>query len=188
MNSDIKKWLKKDGEVFLKGVGVKKAQTVLDFGCNEGHYTIPAAKVVENRNMVYAVDKDEKVLDKLAEIAKLKKLRNIKIVTPREKLKIPEINDCSVDIILLYDIIHLVSDRNKLYKEMYRILKSSGLLSIYPKHYMADDAGWGLKNMTLDNIIKELERANFSLENKFFKKLIHDDYFDTGYILNFRKK
>ena len=37
----------------LKAVGIKKGQTVLDFGCGEGNYTIPAAKLVKNEGKVY---------------------------------------------------------------------------------------------------------------------------------------
>jgi len=40
---DVKKWLKERAEIFLQDIGVEKGQTVLDFGCNEGNYTIPAA-------------------------------------------------------------------------------------------------------------------------------------------------
>ena len=54
MNADIKKWLEKDGEQFLRKIGLKEGQTVLDFGCGEGHYAIPAAKIVSNKGKVYA--------------------------------------------------------------------------------------------------------------------------------------
>lgn len=40
------KWLKEDGEIFIKEIGIKENQITLDFGCGEGHYTIPAAKVI----------------------------------------------------------------------------------------------------------------------------------------------
>ena len=52
---------------------------------------------------------------------------------------------------------------------------------------IADDAGWRLKNISLKDIIKEVEKVNFRLEKKLFEKLLHEDYFDEGYILNFRK-
>ncbi len=96
-------------------------------------------------------------------------------------------NDNSVDAVLLYDVIHLVSNRDKLYKEIYRVMKPGGLVSVYPKHYIADDSGWGLKDISLDDVIEEIEKVKFHFERRFFKTLMHDDYYDKGYILNFRR-
>ena len=97
MNDEIKKWLAKDGENFLRGIGIRKGQTVLDFGCNKGHYTIPAAKVLGKQGKVYAFDKDK------------------------------------------------------------------------------------------DALIEEIEAAGFTLEHKFSKELLHDDYYNKRCILNLRK-
>ena len=73
-------WVEKDGKVFLKEIGIKKGQTILDFGCCEGHYTIPAAKVVGKEGKVYAIDKDGNVLNGLIKGAKKENLKNIKII------------------------------------------------------------------------------------------------------------
>ncbi len=35
MKSDVERWLENDGEKFLKEIGIKKGQKVLDFGCGE---------------------------------------------------------------------------------------------------------------------------------------------------------
>ena len=186
MKTEVKRWLKSDGGVFLREIGLKKGQTILDFGCGEGHYTIPAAKVVGKEGKVYAVDNDKEVLNALDRRAEEENLKNIDTIEFKRQLKM-EMGDNSADAVLLYDVIHLVSNRDKLYKEIYRVLKPKGLVSIYPKHYMADDAGWGLEDMSLDNIIEEIEEAKFHFENKSFKRLMHDDYYDKGYILNFKK-
>jgi len=42
-NKDMDRWEKEDGVKFLRKVGLRPGQTVLDFGCGAGHYTIPAA-------------------------------------------------------------------------------------------------------------------------------------------------
>jgi precorrin-6B methylase 2 len=78
METDIKKWLKEGGQRFLKDIGIKEGQNILDFGCGSGTYTIPAAKIVGEQGRVYALDKDKKVLDKLMQKAKLAGLKNIK--------------------------------------------------------------------------------------------------------------
>ncbi|MCK4352266.1 class I SAM-dependent methyltransferase [candidate division WOR-3 bacterium] len=187
MKNDIKRWLNNEGKLFLKEIGIKREQIVLDFGCGAGHYTIPAAKVVGKKGKIYALDKDAENLAKLIKIAKSKGIKNIEIVKTSGELKIP-IKDKSVDVVLLYDVLHYIDNRKKIYDEVYKVLKIGGLLSIYPKHYKLDEPLWTLTNLKLKDITKEIEAVNFYLERKTFKKLMHDDNYNKGYILNFRKK
>jgi len=76
MEIDVKEWLSGESETFLKDIGIKKDDVVLDFGCGNGYYTIPAAKVVKREGKVYAIDKYSGSLDKLMEIAKIKGIKN----------------------------------------------------------------------------------------------------------------
>jgi len=190
MEVDVKEWLKEKGKVFLRGIGIKEGQVVLDFGCNVGHYAIPAAEVVGKQGKVYAMDKDIGLLNELMHTAKTMNLKNIVPMHARsEELKI-KLDDESVDVILVYDVLHYFNaiERNKIYNEFYRVLKKNGLLSVYPKHNKSDEPLWNLANMQLEDIIKEIESAKLSLEGKFYKKLIHDNYCNNGYILHFTKK
>ena len=43
MEIDIKEWLNGEGENFLKDIGIKKGDVILDFGCGDGPYAIPDA-------------------------------------------------------------------------------------------------------------------------------------------------
>jgi len=185
MRADVERWIKKDGEIFLKEIGIKEGQIVLDFGCGEGHYTIPAAKVVGEDGRVYGVDKDSGSLDKLLEEAKSERVKNI-VLIKTEDLKL-DLEDESVDVVLVYDVIHYIEERRKLFDEIYRVLKKGGSLSVYPKHYRSDEPLWKLANMDLENVIEEIEGAKFKLERKSCEELMHDDYYNKGYILNFRK-
>jgi precorrin-6B methylase 2 len=49
----------------LKRIGIRRGQTVLDFGCGYGIYTIPVAKIVGEHGRVYALDKDKEAMDAL---------------------------------------------------------------------------------------------------------------------------
>jgi ubiquinone/menaquinone biosynthesis C-methylase UbiE len=189
MKTDIEKWLTKEGDIYLKEIGVKKGHVVVDFGCNVGHYTIPAAKVVGNKGMVYAVDKDREALIQLIKVTKSEGIENIVPLTTSGEFKSNLDNKCA-DVVLLYDILHYLTlvERKELYTEIYRILKNSGLLSIYPKHRKLDEPLWELSNMELESIINEVKKANFCLKGKYFKKLLHNDNYNTGYILNFTPK
>jgi len=185
----IKDWIERDGINFLRDIGLRPGQVVLDFGCNVGHYTIPAAKVIGDDGTVYALDKDKGSLEELKQTAEEEGLKNI---VPLHGDLGPGINlkTDSVDVVLLYDVLHYLEtgERKMLYREVHRVLKSDGLLSVYPKHNKFDDPLWNLSHVGLNGIIEEIEAENFSLAAKLNRQLIHDNYYNTGYIVNFRKK
>lgn len=190
MREEIRSWLDNKGLEFLKKIGIKSGQTVLDFGCGKGNYTLPAAKIVEKEGIVYALDKNSETLVQLGERAKKEGLTNIKRINTSGKIDTGLRND-SIDAVLLYDIIHLVGkddsstlkDRKKLYKEAHRLIKPSGMLSVYPTHLKTHtDVG------SIEEIRKEILDFSFEFEKEFLEILVHDDIFIDGKILNFRKK
>lgn len=183
--SDIKRWMEEDGQIFLKEIGIEKGQTVLDFGCGEGHYTIPVAKVVGGKGKVYALDKDEGVLKELKSLIKKNGLDNIELIQANSK--VPLEND-SIDVVLCYDVIHYEKNRKIIYNEVYRLLKPTGFLSVYPKHCKEDQPLMELAERELNDVKKEIEESGFYLQDKFFKGLLHDDYYNKGYVLNLRKR
>ena len=190
MEIDIKEWLNGEGKTFLKDIGIKKGDVVLDFGCGNGHYTIPAAEVVKREGKVYALDNYSGSIDKLMEIVKNKSLKNIIPLHPQtEETKI-NLESESIDVVLLYDVLHYnnVFERNRIYEEIYRILKNGGILSVYPKHLKTDEPFWNFSDMELNDIIDEIESRHFFLQKKYYKKLLHNSQYNMGYILNFVKK
>lgn len=185
MKSDVERWLGCDGEKFLREIGIEKGQKVLDFGCGEGCYTIPAAKVVGKEGKVCAVDKENEVLSRLMETAKSEGLKNIKPKKTAGELKIG-LKDASLNAVLFYDVLHYIDDKRKIFKELARVLKPRGFLSLYPKHHKLDSHP--LMEMGLEDIIEEIKSANFNFEEKVYKELIHDEKCERDYILNFRKR
>jgi len=163
----------------LKRIGIRRGQTVLDFGCGSGTYTIPAAKIVGEWGRVYALDKDKEALDELMQKAESTGLRNMERVETSGELKI-ELTNESVDVVLLFDVFHSyyfpqADDRRRLLSEIYRIMKPTAFVSVWPKH---------MESETED----EVEKANFYLEEELSEMLIHDNRnLEKGKVLNFRK-
>ena len=181
METDIKRWLEADGETFLRKVGIKKDDIVLDFGCGTGNYTISAAKIVGENGKVYALDKDERVLSRVYPKAEISGLKNIETMKTSGELEV-DLEDASVDIVLLYDVLHSHSfpkadDRKELLNEVHRVLKPNGSLSVYPMH------------RDLKEVKEEIESASFYLENEYSGTLLSfSGELISGQILNFRRE
>ncbi|MFO7772395.1 MAG: class I SAM-dependent methyltransferase [Dehalococcoidia bacterium] len=166
----------------LQQIGIRSGQTVLDFGCGLGMYTIPVAKIVGEQGRVYALDKDKEALDELARRAKSAGLKNIRRRETSGKLGI-DLADKSVDVVLLFDVFHSfyfpqADDRKKLLGEIYRIMKPSAFLSI---------SVW--PNLIEPGTEDEIRNADFRLETEISQTLINNsEHLGTRRILNFTKE
>ena len=187
MSADIKKWLERDGEEFLRDIGIKNGQVVFDFGCNRGHYTIPAAKVVGKNGKVYAFDKDKDALSELEKTVRKFGLKNIQLINGNTKIPL---EDSSVDAVLCYDVIHYMNRKGRdiVYNELYRILTKEGIFSVYPKHHKEDYPLNELADVSLGEVIEKIENAGFTLVHKFSRELLHNEDYNKGYVCNFKKK
>ena len=141
----------------IEQIGIKRGQTILDFGCGYGAYTIPVAQIVGEQGRVYALDKDKEALDLLMYRGELEGLNNIDRMKTSGELKI-RLSDESVDVVLLFDVFHSfyfpnAKDRRKLLGEIRRVMKPSAFLSVsvWPNLVEAEaekgikDAGFHLK-------------------------------------------
>jgi ubiquinone/menaquinone biosynthesis C-methylase UbiE len=193
MKNSVEKWLDEYGEEFLRRVGIKRRQAVLDFGCGSGSYTIPAAVIVGREGRVYALDKESRGfwpsegLDKLMRRAESRGLENIVVMKTSGEVKI-RLEDESIDVVLLYDVLHYYyfpeeEDRRKLLREVYRILKPNGFLSFYP-----GDPEVSHNSSELETIKREIEDTNFHLESEYTGMIIHEDVIQKGHVLKFRKE
>jgi len=184
MDSDAHKWVSEKATGFLARIGIKKGQTVLDFGCDEGNYAKATARVVGSRGKVFALDTDRKALNKLKRGAREEKLGNIECLHVSEDDDIP-LPARSVDVVLLYDVLHggyfpEPDRRNRVLRNIHKVLKPGGLLSLYPTH---------LKSyaMTFDQIVGEVVDVGFRLEGEARRRLVHDDKVTRGRVFTFTK-
>jgi ubiquinone/menaquinone biosynthesis C-methylase UbiE len=188
MTEDMETWENENGVKFLRKVGLRPGQIVLDFGCKVGHYTIPAAKVVGSKGIVYGLDKEQQALNELQQKAIHLNLKNIRTINTSGRIQIDLEND-SIDVVLFYDVLHYLgkSDRKKLYQEAFRLLKEDGLLSVYPKHILGDDPIQEFRKLNLNDVKREIENSDFYFEERHCGAISHDDSLNQGCILNFRK-
>jgi ubiquinone/menaquinone biosynthesis C-methylase UbiE len=134
----FKGWLDENASEALGEMGVRAGQTVLDFGCGTGKYTIPAARIVGESGRVYAIDKSKRALDEIREKAKHEGLKNIMPVEASGNEEI-QLKGETIDLTLLIDVLQEIDDKRVLLGEIHRILKPGGLVCVFPMHISEEE-------------------------------------------------
>jgi len=173
-------WYHSLGIKFLSDIGIKAGFFILDFGCGTGSYTFPAAKLVGAQGKIYSVDKNRDKISELEKRLNKEKLSNVLTIFLEENKDL--LIDDAVDAAFLFDVIHLVDNRKELYGKISGILKTNGILLVYPKHYETH------MNINLNEIISEIKDTGFIYQEKIMKTLMHDNHLEQGYVLKFIKK
>jgi ubiquinone/menaquinone biosynthesis C-methylase UbiE len=126
----IRDSLKPRGTI-LEEVGIQEGFHVLDYGCGPGSYIIPVIKLVGNTGMIYALDVHPLAVKAVQRMASKKGITNVKVILSECDTGI---TPTSIDVILLYDIIHYLENRAEVLKELHRVLKPEGILSVTDHH------------------------------------------------------
>ena len=115
----------------LMETGIKLGDHVLDYGCGPGGYVPPVAELVGNSGRVYALDINPLAVKRVQKIASKNQLANVETTCSDCKTGL---QDDSLDVVLLYDSFHMLSDPNGVLKELHHILKPNGILSFSDHH------------------------------------------------------
>ncbi len=119
----------------LNEVGIKPGFHVLDYGCGPGSYIIPLAELVGKSGKIYALDIHPLAIRGVQTIASKKQLTNVETIRSDCKTGLPDNN---VDVVLLYDTLHTLSDPNGVLEELHRVLKPNGIFS-FSDHHMKEN-------------------------------------------------
>ena len=124
LDNPIRRWLQPPGEMVEK-LAVTTEQTVMDFGCGPGFYTIELA---QRAKTVVAMDLQTEMLQRAQRKAAKAGAQNIKFL--QSDGKSIQLEDGSVDLILLVTVFHEIADSAAALGEFNRILKPAGKLAI----------------------------------------------------------
>jgi ubiquinone/menaquinone biosynthesis C-methylase UbiE len=131
----LRDWWRPRREV-LQDVGIRPGFHVLDFGCGTGSYIRETARLVGESGEVYALDINPLAIEAANKLAAAHGLRNVRTILSDCASRLP---DESVDVVLLYDILHDLSASAEVLQEIHRVLKPSGILSMSDHHLKPAD-------------------------------------------------
>ncbi len=120
----------------LEEVDIQPGFQVLDYGCGPGSYIIPLAKLVGVSGKIYALDLNPLATQAVQRLASKKRLTNVQTILSGCQTELPS---NSVNVVLLYDILHDLDEPNGILAELHRVLKLEGVLSVTDHHLQEAD-------------------------------------------------
>ena len=130
LDSAVRRWLQPPDKLIGRS-GIRQGMTVLDLGCGSGAFTTFVARMVGEEGKVYAVDVQPKMLKQLGR--KLAKAENQKLTNIELKLasayELP-FEDEALDLVYMVTVLQEIPDRDRALREIRRVLKPSGILSV----------------------------------------------------------
>lgn len=161
-------------KAILEQLDLRDNMQIADFGCGNGYFSIPMAKIIP-QGKVYALDVVEETLEAVNSQAKLEKITNI--VTARCNLEIlgsSKLKDESIDFVLMRNILFQSKKKSEIIKEAERVLKKEGqlvLIEWIPGSSLAPNHGWFISK---EEIQKLIEIEGLSLDREL--ELDHQHY------------
>ena len=126
----LRDWLRPPVKI-LQDAGIQSGMSVLDFGCGPGGFTLAASRLVGPEGLVYAVDIHPLALKLVKQAADKQGLKNIQTVL---ESNLDEVEAASMDIVLLYDVLHCLPHPRWTLMKLNRLLKPKGVLSVSDHH------------------------------------------------------
>ena len=140
----------------MKEVDIRNGYRILDYGCGPGSHSFEAARLTGEGGRVYALDIHPLALESVRRGALKRRLENIETIRSDCSTGLP---DGSIDVVLLYDVYHGLGDPGRILKELNRILKPGGILSLNDHHLRYEEIVSSITGGGLFKLIKKGRRT-----------------------------
>jgi len=120
-------------EVVKKHFNLQPGMVVADFGAGSGYYTLASARIVgeSDSGVVYAVDIQKDLLEKIKSRAEEEGLKNVEIVwADLDKPEGSRIAADSLDFVVISNILFQTENKRAVAREAFHVLKSGGIAGV----------------------------------------------------------
>ncbi|NOY35365.1 MAG: class I SAM-dependent methyltransferase [bacterium] len=118
-------------EIIKKHFNLQPGMAVADFGAGSGYYTLAAAEIVGDSGVVYAVDIQKDLLEKIKSRAEDEGLKTVEIVwADLDKPEGSRIAENSLDFVIISNVLFQAENKAALATEAFRVLKSGGIAGV----------------------------------------------------------
>ena len=112
----------------LNAAGLKPGQQVLEIGCGPGFFTVPAAKIVGTEGSITTLDINSYAVRIVERKVEKEGMKNVAfLLADAAQTGLP---NQSFDLVFLFGFTHPIGDLKGILREIYRLLKPAGILSI----------------------------------------------------------
>ena len=167
-------------EKVLDALRIPLGATVADVGAGVGYFTWRLAKRVGPKGKVYAVDVQQKMLDLLADDLKKRNITNVEPVLGG--VRDPHLPENSIDLALLVDVYHELSEPEAMVTNIRKSLKPDGRMVLV--EYRKEDPTipiLPLHKMSVEDVRSEIEPLGFRTVQVL-------EFLPTQHIIIFGKK
>ncbi len=168
-------------EQIIQAVNLKSGSSVADIGAGTGLFTIPFARAVAPRGLVYAVEIVNDFVNHIRERAREAGLTNVQGVLCTERSV--ELAPGSVDLAFLCDVYHHFEYPHSSLASIHSALRPGGELVVVDfKREPGVSSEWTLNHVRAGQaaVTQEIEAAGF-------QKVEEKDFLKQNYFLRFRK-
>lgn len=156
-------------KVFAK-VGLAAGMRVADFGCGRtGHFVFPAAKIIGERGVVYALDIMKDVVASIQSRVNAESSSNIQAVwTDLESVGAAPIPEKSLDAGFFVNVMFMIKKRPEALREAARLLKGDGHLVVVDWDKKLGPLGPSPEQMVnVDDLINIAAKEGLKAEDQF---------------------
>jgi ubiquinone/menaquinone biosynthesis C-methylase UbiE len=146
----------------LKQINIQPGSHILDYGCGSGSYSIAAAQLVGPTGKVYAADIHPLAIREVQKKVRKMELQNVDTMLTDQETKLP---NASTDIVLLFRVLHDFKNPDIIIKELDRVLKPTGILSVIDHKFDKDKVASTIARATQNLKLRETMAGNSKKKN-----------------------
>jgi len=159
-----------DPQTIIEKCEIGDRMRVADLGCGgSGHFVFPIANVIGENGIIYAVDILKNNLANIDKRAKQENLKQIKTIWSNlEIFKATKIENASLDVGLLINVLYQSNKREEMIREAIRMVKKGGKLLIVDWKNTRSPFGPSLEErVNKENLVIVCQRLGMELLEEF---------------------